>query len=208
MVVAAIVALIPVVIVFYILPQTSDNQLQEEKDLNGYIYIDPERAPDFTLIDQDGEIFTLSNTGTNLSLIFFGYAHCPDACPTAVIKYRWVQEHLGEDRDRVNFIFITVDPERDDPETLKKYIENVRLDMKYLTGDEADLQPVWENYGIFHEKRPFPEAEGNLSQTKNYLVDHTSLIFIIDKEMNLREAFALHSSSEELLDDVKFLLEE
>ena len=209
MVVVPVLVLLSVASVFYVLQLTSDDQLPSEKDLHGFIYQEPERAPDFTLIDQDGEKFTLSNTERSVSLIFFGYAHCPDACPTAIIKYRWVQEHLEEDRNRVNFIFITVDPERDDPETLKSYIEYIKIDMKYLTGDTDDLQPVWDNYGVYFERESIPEVEGNLSsQTENYLIAHTSLIFIIDKEMNLREAFTLYDLNEELLADVKFLLEE
>jgi|TARA_B100001971_G_scaffold179878_1_gene175678 protein SCO1/2 len=212
LIVIPVLALISITGVFYVLQLTSDDQLPDEKDLHGLIYQEPRRAPDFTLIDQDGEIFTLSSTERSVSLIFFGYAHCPDACPTALIKYRWVQEHLEEDKDRVNFIFITVDPERDDPETLKSYVEYLKIDMKYLTGDEDDLQPVWNNFGIYFEKEDLPEVEGGpgfrSSQTENYLMAHTSLIFIIDKEMNLREAFTLYDLNEDLLADVKFLLEE
>lgn len=206
-----VLGLLSVAVASYLLLPVNDDEILGEEKLHGWLVDEPERAPNFTLTDQNGEKFTLSDVGGSVSLLFFGYSHCPDACPTTLIKYRWVQERLGEDRDRVNFIFITVDPERDDPETLRSYIETVGIDMKYLTGDVNDLQPVWESYGIYIEKYPLSEVEGNLSDQASdddYLVDHTAMIYVIDTELNLRETFTLYDPSEDLLADVKFLLGE
>lgn len=205
----AVLALSSAAVASYLLLPAGDGPPEEKEGLRGAVRDEPEPAPAFTLTDQNGEAFTLNDTRGRVSLLFFGYSHCPDACPTAILKYRYVQNRLGENADRVNFIFITVDPERGDPETLRSYIDRVKLDMKYLTGDPDALRAVWDAYHIYREKTPLQEEGGGAERPgEDYLVDHTALIFVIDKEMNLRESFTLIDSNEEILADVELLLEE
>ena len=90
-------------------------------EFKGTLYTDPQPAPDFELTAPNGERFRLSDHQGEIVLMFFGYTSCPDVCPTTLAEARRILEKLGEDGDRVTFLFITVDPERDTPEVLGTY---------------------------------------------------------------------------------------
>ena len=90
-------------------------------EFKGTLYTDPQPAPDFELTAPNGERFRLSDHQGEIVLMFFGYTSCPDVCPMTLAEARRVIEGLGEDSDRVTFLFITVDPERDTPEVLGTY---------------------------------------------------------------------------------------
>lgn len=126
----------------------------------------PAPAADFTLTDQDGRPFRLSDQRGNVVLLFFGYTNCPDVCPTTLAIWKQVQRALSPDADRVRFVFITVDPERDTAERIKDHLAIFSPDFIGLSGTPDELSAIYQAYGIYHEKG---EAQGSAA---GYLVTH------------------------------------
>jgi protein SCO1/2 len=153
---------------------------------------------DFTLIDQFGRPFTLSSVKGKAVLIYFGYTHCPDVCPLVLSKFKQVMERLGPDADRVVFIFITVDPERDTPEVMRKYISYYTDRIVGLSGSPDEVNDVLNLYGVFTQKY-YKEGVG-------YLMDHTAWVLGADKSHVLRTAFTYEMSVDDYVKGVRWLL--
>ena len=167
----------------------------------GSIITPPVPAPDFTLADGLGGNFQLSEQRGKLVLIFFGYTACPDVCPTALSEMKLVQKRLGSLAENVRFVFITVDPERDTPELVAKYAASFSPSFVGLSGSEEDLQPVWQKYGVYREKRTTTSATG-------YLMDHSAFVYVIDRNGNMRETFSFSTPVDDMVDDVRYLIKE
>jgi protein SCO1 len=161
----------------------------------------PIAAPDFTLTQANGEEFQLSEQRGKVVLIFFGYTFCPDVCPTTLAEYKVMHEELGEAAEQVEFVYITVDPERDTPEVIDRYARAFNPEFIGLSGEESELQPIYDRYGVFRE---IQEAQASGS----YLVAHTSVIYVIDKEGNWRLTFPFEMGPYEMAEDVLFLVNE
>lgn len=161
----------------------------------------PVQAADFELMDQHGDTFQLSDQNGKVVLVFFGYTSCPDVCPVTLSDYIQIKRDLGNDADQVEFVFITVDPERDTPERLEKYISNFDPTFIALSGTRAELEPVWQNYGVYQEKRDVDSAAG-------YLVDHTARTYAIDPQGNWRLTYPFEMDRDAILDDVRHLIQE
>ena len=169
-----------------------------------YVYqgslIDPPApAADFALSDQHGQTFRLSEQTGNVVLIFFGYTNCPDVCPVTLSDFRQVKEQLGAAAERVRFVFITVDPERDTPERIGKYIANFDPSFYGLTGDATELEQVWKSYWVYQSKVEAGSAAG-------YLVDHSTSVYVIDPDGNLRLTFPFGTQASDMAADVSQLL--
>ncbi|MBI4674940.1 MAG: SCO family protein [Chloroflexi bacterium] len=160
----------------------------------------PLTLPDFELINQDGQTVRLSDYRGQLILLFFGYTHCPDVCPTTLAQFKRVRAQLGKQAERVRFIFVTLDPERDTPAVLKEFLATFDPTFIGFTGTTADLEAVWKSYGIYREKR----VEGS-----TYFVDHTARIYVIDARGNLRLTWLLDAnlSTDDLVQDIQHLME-
>ncbi len=161
----------------------------------------PVEAADFTLTEQDGSGFTLSEQQGKVVLIFFGYANCPDVCPTTLADFKRVHEALGDQADDVKFVFITVDPERDTPEIIANYVSAFNTDFVGLSGTEAELQPVWDAYYVVRNKIESDSALG-------YLMEHSARVMVIDRQGNLRMTFPFGMAPEAITEDVQHLLAE
>lgn len=161
----------------------------------------PVPAPDFTLTDQYGRPFTLSEQKGNVVLLFFGYSSCPDVCPTTLGIWRMVHEMLGADAARVRFVFVTVDPERDTPERIREHLGLFHPDFIGLTGSPAELEHVYAAYGVVREKVDAPESG------MGYLVNHTASDFLIDTQGIWRVRHVFGTPAEEIVHDVKLLLQ-
>jgi protein SCO1/2 len=135
-------------------------------------------APDFTLTDQSGRPFTLSAQRGKSVALFFGYTHCPDECPTTLAHLEAAVRSLGSAASGVEPIFITVDPARDSPAVLKKYVSLFGTNLVGLTGSPAALQQTYAEYHIFFQK--LPESAGV------YDVAHSSALVYIDAAGRLR----------------------
>jgi protein SCO1/2 len=108
------------------------------------------------------------------SLIFFGFTHCPDICPTALFDMSQVYKALGRDGDRVAAYFVTVDPERDTPDILKEYLSSFDPHLRGLTGDPAAVGAMGKAYRVYSKKIPLDGG--------GYTMDHTALVYLMDKE--------------------------
>jgi len=129
----------------------------------------------FNLIDQNGNNYSSQNIKKN-KVIYFGYTFCPDICPLDVLKISNFIEENKTLLSKTDFIFITVDPERDDVNQMNNFLSNFDDNLIGLTGDPKDVSNVLRTFRIYVKKN----KEGALSDT--YLVDHSSLIFLLDKD--------------------------
>lgn len=154
---------------------------------------------DFQLIDQYGADFRLSDLKGKLILVFFGYTYCPDVCPITLATFRQVNANLAQQADKVRFVFITVDPQRDSPEVLAKHLKNFDAQFIGLTGEEDELATVWKQFGAYREIR---QVEGS----QNYLVDHTARIYVLDAVQNLILTYSYDIGARVLLEDIRYLL--
>mgnify|MGYP001819707206 CR=1 FL=1 len=165
--------------------------------------LDPGRTvQDFSLTDQNGQTFSLSEAQGQVVVLFFGYTFCPDVCPTTLGTWKRVHENLGKDAENVRFVFITVDPERDTPEQLKGHVELFNKDFIGLTGSMDALTPVYQDFGVFFEKDTETESAAG------YLVNHTASAFVIapDGLWRLRHSFG--TPAEDIVHDIQQLLKE
>ena len=163
-------------------------------DLTGATY-----AQGFNLPDFDGKPRSLADFAGKVTVVFFGYTQCPDACPTTMAELSGVLKTLGPDAKRVQVVFITVDPSRDTPALLKNYVTNFRPDFLALRGDEAQTQAIIRNFKLVVEKVPGKTAD-------SYTIDHTAGTYIFDPQGRIR-LFASQSLDPTLLTaDIQALL--
>jgi protein SCO1 len=169
-------------------------------DLRGSVMQEPVDVPDFELVDQTGAPWRLSDHRGDVVLLFFGYTSCPDVCPTTLATWRSVHEQLGDDAQRVRFVFVTVDPERDTPEHLGRHVNVFNPDFVGLTGGTDDLAAVYDLFDVYYEKVEVPQS------ALGYLIDHTATTFVIDPEgtWRLRETYG--TPVEDIVHDVRELL--
>jgi protein SCO1 len=166
----------------------------------------PAPAPEIELVDQHGEPFKLSEREDEdgrrkVAMIFFGYVHCPDVCPVTLSEYRQVKASLGEKAEAVDFIFVTVDPERDTQDILGKHLANFDPQFIGLTGSRPALEKVWADYGVFVYQHEPTEAGG-------YLVDHTARVYVVDRNGDLRLTYLFGSGAEMMAEDMWHLVDE
>jgi protein SCO1/2 len=150
------------------------------------------RAPDFTLTDQNGVPYTLSAHRGHAIAVFFGYAHCPDVCPTTLSALARAKRKLGTDGAAFDVVLITVDPKRDDPPTLKRYVHLFDPSFVGLTGSEAQLDPVYNAYRVYHE---IGSGKGSAN---GYVVAHSSAVQFISPDGRLRGTGDWSDSPDEL----------
>lgn len=158
------------------------------------------KAPEFQLIDQRGRLFRLSSQRGAVVLLFFGYTFCPDVCPLTLSHWKKVADLLGTSASDVRFVYITVDPERDKPAQLAAHLSVFNNDFIGLTGKDQDLGPVYEGYGVIHEKVQIAES------STGYLVNHTARTNLVDQNGDWRLTFAYGTAPEIIAHDIQLLL--
>ena len=127
----------------------------------------------FKLVDQSGKPVTDEDMKGHPFLVFFGYTHCPDICPTTLFEMSEVMRALGKDADRINALFITVDPERDTPAVMKDYLSSFGPHLRGATGDQKAIDAVEKAYRVYAKKVPAEKGD--------YSMDHTALVYLMDK---------------------------
>lgn len=128
----------------------------------------------FALIDQNGNKVTDQDLKGRPFLVFFGFTHCPDVCPTALFETSEVLARLQEQGKSIDVLFVTVDPERDTPEVMKSYIASFNPKIRGLTGDRAAVDAMIKAYRVYARKVP--------TQGDDYTMDHTAVIYLMDKD--------------------------
>jgi protein SCO1/2 len=176
--------------------------LRPQGQFRGSLLDPPIPAPDFSLTQANGETFTLSAQKEKIVLLFFGYTYCPDVCPTTLADLAQVMKRLGRQSERVRVVFISVDPQRDTPERAQSYAAAFDPSFIGLSGTEADLQPVWNAYGVYRLVRD-SESRGS-----DYLVDHSARVYLIDGKGNLRLTYSFGTPVEDLENDLRLILRE
>ncbi len=128
----------------------------------------------FHLVDQNGKPFSDQDMKGKPYLVFFGYTHCPDICPTTLFEMSQLFRKLGPDANRVGALFITVDPARDTQSVLKDYLSSFDPHLRGLTGDQKAIDQVMRDYRVYAKKVP---VEGG-----DYSMDHSAIIYLMDKD--------------------------
>jgi protein SCO1 len=149
----------------------------------------------FDLIDHGGRRRTDADFRGKLVLIYFGYTHCPDVCPTTMFEVSEILRALGPDADRTRALFITVDPERDTPSVIKDYLSSFDPHLAGLTGDPAAVAAVAKAYRAYFKKVP---TEGG-----DYIMDHTAIVYLMDKNGHFVSPFGLKRSAEAAAADLR-----
>ena len=152
----------------------------------------------FRLVDQNGKTVTDGDLRGKWSLVYFGYTHCPDACPTALNDISIALDELGPKHDAIRPVFITVDPERDTPEVLKSYVTSFDAPILALTGTPEEIAQAAKDYRVYYAKHP--EAGGD------YSMDHSSVIYVMDPQGRFTASFTHESTPEEIAERLKKLL--
>jgi protein SCO1/2 len=146
---------------------------------------------ELTLKDHNGKPRTLADFRGKVVTVFFGFTHCPDACPTTLAEMAQVMRELGADAERVQVLFVTVDPERDTPEVLRQYVPAFHPSFLGLVGDA-------EAFKIFYQKQPL--------KTGSYSVDHSAGTYVFDREGRLRLFAPYGRGATPILHDIRILL--
>jgi protein SCO1/2 len=154
---------------------------------------------DFQLTDHNGKVRTLADFKGKAVVMFFGYTHCPDVCPTTMTDVAQALNLLGNDADRVQVLFVTVDPERDTPALLAKYVPAFNPGFLGLYGDEAATAKVAKDFRVFYQKH-----QGKSSQS--YDVDHTAGTYVFDTSGKLRLFMSYGQGAEVIAQDLRVLL--
>lgn len=127
----------------------------------------------FRLLDQTGAATTEAVLKGKPTLVFFGFTHCPDVCPTALFEMSEIFAALGPDADKAQAYFVTVDPERDTPEVLKSYLASFAPQVHGLTGTPEAVDAIKKEYRVYSRKVPLSDGD--------YTMDHTAVVYLMDK---------------------------
>jgi protein SCO1/2 len=149
----------------------------------------------FTLVDQDSKPISDTDLKGKPFLVFFGYTHCPDVCPTTLFEVSEVLRALGGDAEKTRALFITVDPERDTPTVLKDYLSSFDPRLRGVTGDVAQINAVEKSYRVYAKKVPTTSGD--------YTMDHTALVYLMDKQGRFIAPFNLKRSPSEAAADLR-----
>jgi protein SCO1/2 len=142
----------------------------------------------FHLEDQNGKSVTDADMKGRPFLVFFGFTHCPDICPTTLFEMSRVMRALGPDADRAGALFITVDPARDTPTVMKDYLSNFDPHLRGLTGDQASIDAAIKAYRVYAKKVPLDNGD--------YTMDHTALVYLMDKDGHFVAPFNVNRTPE------------
>jgi protein SCO1/2 len=169
-------------------------QAFENTDITGLNY-----AKDFSLYDFNGKLRTLADFRGKAVVVFFGYTQCPDVCPTTMVEMAQAMKALGPDADKVQVVFVTLDPERDTAEVLRQYVPAFDSRFLGLRGDAAQTQRVAQEFKVYYQKVP-GKTPGS------YTMDHTAGTYVFDPQGRVRLFIRYGQPVEPVVHDLKLLL--
>lgn len=164
----------------------------------GYSAGKAEIGGDFVLTDQNGNQFSSAQLRGRPSLIYFGFTFCPDICPTSLQKLTAVIDTLDRYKIDVTPIFITIDPKRDTVASLKQYLAHFHKKIIGLTGSEEAIKEAADKFKVYYAIAPGSNPKGN-----DYLLDHTSMVYLMDKNGEYMTHFHLDSNPDEIIDYIR-----
>lgn len=178
-----------------VLTACSPDKLQFKSiDLTGADY-----AQGFSLADHNGQLRTLKDFSGKIVVVFFGYTQCPDVCPTTLAEMAQIKQLLGPDGDKLQAIFITLDPERDSPEMLKAYMGNFDPTFLALRPSLEQLPEVAKDFKVYYKK-----VDGKTPGS--YTMDHSAGSYIFDAKGRIRLYSRYGGGTEALASDIRLLL--
>jgi len=171
--------------------------------LHGTVFEPAQTITDFTFTNAlTGEPLSIADLKGQVVLLFFGYANCPDVCPTTLADYAQVFDKLGPKSEQVTLLWVTVDPERDTPQLMVDYINHFNKDFIGLIPPSAEaLEVVAEQFYVHYEKQDVGSQTG-------YLVDHTASVMALDKAGQWRVLYSFNTPIEDVVNDLLYLIEE
>ncbi|MFT5532574.1 MAG: protein SCO1/2 [Burkholderiaceae bacterium] len=172
------------------------NSQFKNTDVTGLPY-----AKDFSLTDHNGKARTVADFKGKAVLIFFGYTQCPDVCPTTMAEMAAVMNDLGPQADKVQVLFVTLDPERDTQELLSKYVPAFDARFLGLYGDKAATDAVAKEFKIFYQKAAGKSAD-------SYTIDHTAGSYVFDPQGRVRLFVKHGQGAAPIAHDLKLLLDQ
>jgi protein SCO1/2 len=169
-------------------------------------------TPQFQLTDVTGASFgksleltdhnetrrSLANFKGKVVVLFFGFTHCPDACPTTMVELAKVARDLGDDAERMQVLFVTVDPERDTPAVLRQYVPAFHPRFLGLYGTADETARAAKEFKVYYQKQPLPGG--------SYTMDHSAGTFVLDGQGRLRLFAQYGAGAQALLHDIRLLL--
>jgi protein SCO1 len=159
-----------------------------------------EHAQDFALPDVNGQTKTMADFKGKVVVLFFGFAQCPDVCPTTMAEIAAVKKSLGKEGEKVTAVFVTVDPERDTPQVLKAYMESFDPSFTALRGTPEQTAALAKYFKIYYKK-----VEGKTPTS--YTIDHTAASFVYDPQGKIRLYTRYGMGAQALAEDLKILLQ-
>lgn len=149
----------------------------------------------FSLTDQNGRTVTDKDFKGEPFLVFFGFTNCPDVCPTTLYEMSEVLKRLGPDANKTAALFVSVDPDRDTPAKLKMYLSSFHPRVFGLTGTEAQVDAIKKEYRVYSKKVPLKNGD--------YTIDHTAVVYLMDKNGRFIAPFNLQRSADEAAADLR-----
>lgn len=156
---------------------------------------------EFSLIDHRGLSVTDEDFRGSWLLIFFGYTHCPDVCPTTLGTVGIIMDELGADADAVQPLFISIDPARDTPEIMADYVGSFHPRMIGLTGSEEQVAAAAKSHRAYYAKVPL--YKGDEVRTDDYAMDHSALLYLMDPEGVYAAAFSPTDTVDKIVRDIR-----
>lgn len=170
------------------------------------VFPEPRPLPEFELTDHRGEPFGLEDLRGQTTLLFFGFTHCPDICPATLQQLALARRQLAAaDEALPEIVLISVDPERDTPDVLERYVEYFGQGVTGVTGSPAKLQVLTGALGIHFEKAP-AQAPAQKPEGDDYLVNHSTAVLVIDPQARLQAIFGAPHSIEAFVSDLPALM--
>lgn len=165
---------------------------------HGTVIQSPEPSFDFTLTSANGDV-SLSDFRGKIVFIYFGYTFCPDICPATLANVGQALRQIDAQPEDVQVLMVSLDPERDTPEKLAQYVGQFHPSFIGVTGSKEQLDEVASLYGIYYQKAETDSAAG-------YLIDHTATLLVLDRDGYLKLVFPFGVTSEEIADDLKYMI--
>lgn len=154
---------------------------------------------DFVLTDHNGDKFSSDQLKGELSLVYFGFTYCPDICPSTLQKIAKVMDTLDKYQIKVTPVFVTVDPQRDKINILKEYLGHFNNKLIGLTGTPEEIQQAAAEFKVFYARSDAGEENDN----NDYMVDHSSFIYLMDKNFKYKKHFSMGSSAEDIVEYIR-----
>lgn len=176
----------------------------EPQPLKATVLPAPGPLPEFSLLDQHGQAFGRDAFKGQWSLVFFGFTHCPDVCPTTLQVLSLARQQLAQQNIHPlpRIVLVSVDPERDTPEVIGVYVDNFGADNVGVTGSIEELRKLTGGLGIYFEKSPVDSETGD----DNYSVDHSAVVLVINPRAQFQALFSAPHTVENFAHDLPIIM--